>query len=188
MKRGAIEANSMKRRIAIASLAAIVAVILVAPRDGESHNVPARRTVTVQANATSASILVTWTSARSSQGATLLARAAWGRSGDATARLRGLASSEALKGLVIEHAGKPARIRDVKVKVRVDTGNATDPTRVVCVVLLTVDLSAGDLVVSNRNGAKTAMRWLDRSDGAASSKVGPRLWLAGRRTVRVRFQ
>jgi len=142
------------------AIGAVMASWGLAPTSAFAHYVPARRSVTIQAEEHDAAVLVTWTSARGTQGAELLARAAWGRTSRATDALRNLAANEALRGLHLTLDGQPARPATTHIKMRVERATARDPMRVFVAVLLTVKVGPGQsLALSVRGGASSQLRW-----------------------------
>ena len=99
-----------------------------------------------------------------------------------------LAASEALRGLSIELDGVHAAVSSARVKVQVDRGNGSDPARVVCAVLITLDARPGqELVVKSTSSLQTGLRWFDRSEGAVSSKIAAARWARGRRVLRLHW-
>ncbi len=125
-----------------------------------AHYVPARRSITIQAEEHEAAVLITWTSARGSQGAELLARAAWGRRSRANDALRNLAANEALRGLHLTLDDQPVRPATTHIKMRVERPTARDPMRVFVAVLLTVQIGPGQsLALAVRGGASSQLRW-----------------------------
>ncbi len=173
------------------AIAIAFGALVLAAAAAQGHSVPPRRTVTVQAEKAGAAVLVTWTSARGPQGAQMLGRAAWGRSARATDALRALASAEALRGLEFETGGVPVSPKSAKIKVRVDTGNSSDPPRIVCVVLLSFESKRkfkSELVVRSVGRVETGIRWIDKSVGRARSTQAAGKWLGPRRTLRLSWR
>ncbi len=170
---------------ALAAVSVLVATATAA-QDLHAHTVPARRSVTVQAESGEAAVLVTWTSARGPQGSQLLLRAAWGRSGRARDAMRSLAATEALRGLLFLVDGNVAIPKTTEVKVRVDQ---KQPVRVFAAVLVTISVPAGSsLSVSRKSGAFTQLRWRTRTgpniNVGASSPIKEKTWIR-KRTLRI---